>query len=123
MASWTGQVIRRIRRARSDGGSASTSGTISSTVVGLGIACSLPPVAEWSVWHHHWKVSHRFMTFAKLLSFLLILLPLRALQTAAFPSETPAKLTIPADAFQYTRQHVMIPMRDGVKLFTVVLVP
>ena len=54
---------------------------------------------------------------------MLILLPLRAQQTAAFPSETPAKLTIPADAFQYTRQHVMIPMRDGVKLFTVVLVP
>ena len=63
------------------------------------------------------------MTSAKLLSFLLILLPLRAQQTVAFPSETPAKLTIPANAFQYTRHHVMIPMRDGVKLFTVVLVP
>ncbi len=63
------------------------------------------------------------MTSTKLLSALLILLPLRAQQTAAFPSETPAKLTIPADAFQYTRQHVMIPMRDGVKLFTVILVP
>ena len=54
---------------------------------------------------------------------LLFALTIHAQQYPSFPSETPTKLTIPANAFEYTRQHVMIPMRDGVKLFTVVLVP
>src|SRR5271166_4237648 len=40
-----------------------------------------------------------------------------------FPSETPAKL-MPATAdFDHDRNEVMIPMRDGVKLHTVILVP
>ncbi|HEY3768562.1 MAG TPA: CocE/NonD family hydrolase [Candidatus Angelobacter sp.] len=40
-----------------------------------------------------------------------------------YPSETPNDLK-PADAtFDYTRREVMIPMRDGVKLHTVILVP
>src|SRR5271154_378881 len=41
----------------------------------------------------------------------------------ALPSETPAKLNIPSDGFDYTRRDVMIPMRDGVRLHTVILVP
>jgi hypothetical protein len=41
----------------------------------------------------------------------------------ALPSETPATLK-PADAsFDYVRRDLMIPMRDGVKLHTVILVP
>ncbi|HWX56250.1 MAG TPA: CocE/NonD family hydrolase [Verrucomicrobiae bacterium] len=40
-----------------------------------------------------------------------------------FPSETPAKLTQATDGFDYTRSDVMIPMRDGVRLHTVILVP
>jgi putative CocE/NonD family hydrolase len=41
-----------------------------------------------------------------------------------FPSETPAKLEPPPAAyFDYTRREVMIAMRDGVKLHTVILVP
>ena len=39
------------------------------------------------------------------------------------PSETPARLEKPAAAFDYVRSEVMIPMRDGVKLHTVILVP
>jgi putative CocE/NonD family hydrolase len=39
------------------------------------------------------------------------------------PSETPATITIPADAADYTRRIVMIPMRDGTKLNTVILIP
>src|SRR5246500_5332442 len=39
------------------------------------------------------------------------------------PSETPAKLEPVTSSFDYTRREVMIPMRDGVKLFTVILVP
>jgi putative CocE/NonD family hydrolase len=41
-----------------------------------------------------------------------------------FPSETPAKLEPPPAAdFDYLRREVMIPMRDGVKLHTVILIP
>ena len=38
-------------------------------------------------------------------------------------SETPAKFEPVTDSFDYVRRYVMIPMRDGVKLHTVVLVP
>ena len=50
-------------------------------------------------------------------------------QTAApakypnFPSETPAKFEPATDTFDYDRRDVMIPMRDGVKLHTVIHVP
>jgi putative CocE/NonD family hydrolase len=39
------------------------------------------------------------------------------------PSESPAQFTLSTTGFEYTRREVMIAMRDGVKLFTVVLVP
>ena len=39
------------------------------------------------------------------------------------PSETPAQYTPSTYGFEYTRREVMIPMRDGAKLFTVILVP
>ncbi len=42
---------------------------------------------------------------------------------AALPSETPAKFQPVTDSFDYIRRDVMIPMRDGVKLHTVILVP
>jgi uncharacterized protein len=41
----------------------------------------------------------------------------------ALPSETPARLETPTAGFDYLRRDVMIPMRDGVKLHTVILVP
>jgi uncharacterized protein len=40
-----------------------------------------------------------------------------------FPSETPATFVPVADSFDYVKRDVMIPMRDGVKLRTVILVP
>jgi hypothetical protein len=40
-----------------------------------------------------------------------------------FPSEMPAKFQRSTDGFDYVRRAVMIPMRDGVKLHTVILVP
>ena len=43
--------------------------------------------------------------------------------SAQLPSETPAQFTPVTDSFDYTRREVMIPMRDGVKLHTVILVP
>jgi putative CocE/NonD family hydrolase len=39
------------------------------------------------------------------------------------PSETPATLETATAGFNYIRREVMIPMRDGVKLHTVILVP
>ena len=39
------------------------------------------------------------------------------------PSEIPAEFKPVTDSFDHTRRNVMIPMRDGVKLHTVVLVP
>jgi len=42
---------------------------------------------------------------------------------STLPSETPAQFTPVTDGFDYARRDVMIPMRDGVKLHTVILVP
>src|SRR5437870_10045996 len=44
-------------------------------------------------------------------------------QYPAYPSETPATLQPATDSFDYIRREVMIPMRDGVKLHTVILIP
>ncbi len=41
----------------------------------------------------------------------------------SYPSETPAQLVPKTDSFDYTRREAMIPMRDGVRLHTVILVP
>jgi putative CocE/NonD family hydrolase len=40
-----------------------------------------------------------------------------------YPSETPQKFVPVTDSFDYVRREVMIPMRDGVKLHTVILLP
>ena len=39
------------------------------------------------------------------------------------PSEIPTKFKPVTDSFDYTPRNVMIPMRDGVKLHTVILIP
>ena len=44
-------------------------------------------------------------------------------QHPALPSETPAKFVPVTDSFDYVKRDVMIPMRDGVRLHTVILVP
>jgi uncharacterized protein len=40
-----------------------------------------------------------------------------------YPSETPSKLATVTSSFDYERRDVMIPMRDGVKLHTVIVLP
>src|SRR5215471_280918 len=40
-----------------------------------------------------------------------------------YPSETPSTFTVSQYNWDYTKQVVMIPMRDGVKLHTVILIP
>src|SRR5690242_20156264 len=42
---------------------------------------------------------------------------------ATLANETPAQLKVPQDTWDYSRRDVMIPMRDGIKLHTVILVP
>jgi putative CocE/NonD family hydrolase len=46
-----------------------------------------------------------------------------ASQYPNYPSETPANFQPPTYGMDYERREVMIPMRDGVKLHTVILVP
>jgi putative CocE/NonD family hydrolase len=42
---------------------------------------------------------------------------------ASLPSETPEKLEAATEGFEYDKRDVMIPMRDGVKLHTVIVIP
>src|SRR5207244_6107124 len=55
--------------------------------------------------------------------FLADLVAAQAPPVSTLPSETPAQFTPVTDSFDYIRRDVMIPMRDGVKLHTVILVP
>src|SRR3982750_4069892 len=41
----------------------------------------------------------------------------------ALPTEPPARLEPATDGFDYVKRDVMIPMRDGVQLHTIILVP
>ncbi len=47
----------------------------------------------------------------------------QAPQYPDYPSETPAKFSPPTTGMDYDRRDVMVAMRDGVKLHTVILVP
>ncbi len=69
-------------------------------------------------------------TFASLLTLLATIwltLASASAQTAPSPatlqSETPSKFEPTNHGFDHVRRDVMIPMRDGVKLHTVILVP
>jgi uncharacterized protein len=44
-------------------------------------------------------------------------------QYPGYPSETPAQLQPATESFDYVKRDVMIPMRDGVKLHTVIVIP
>jgi putative CocE/NonD family hydrolase len=61
--------------------------------------------------------------FAALLVALLCCAQPLSAQTPTLPNETPDKFEPTNAGFDYTRREVMIPMRDGVKLHTVILVP
>src|SRR5712692_7260031 len=72
--------------------------------------------------------AHTLILSAPLLGALLLAAPSVAQapsQSAplTLSSETPAQFMPKTDSFDYTRRNVMIPMRDGVKLHTVMLIP
>src|SRR6185369_13494657 len=56
------------------------------------------------------------------LTLLLLCLPVAA-QVKTLPNETPSEMKPTNEGFNYVRRTVMIPMRDGVKLHTVILIP
>jgi putative CocE/NonD family hydrolase len=70
------------------------------------------------------QISSRFLTclYACVLTVAAVAPALRA-QQATLPSEMPAKLEPVTDSFDYVKRDVMIPMRDGVKLHTVIVIP
>ena len=70
------------------------------------------------------------LAIRRLHALLAVLLLATAVATAApppkypsLPSETPAHFTPDHSSFGYTIRDVMIPMRDGVKLHTVIMIP
>jgi len=63
------------------------------------------------------------VVLAVILGTLLFVEPGSAQTNADLPSETPATLTPVQTGFDYIKRDVMIPMRDGVKLHTVIVLP
>src|SRR3979409_1195661 len=63
------------------------------------------------------------MTILALLVALLTFIHPAIAKTPTLPNERPDKLEPTNYGFDYARREAMIPMRDGVKLHTVILVP
>ena len=60
---------------------------------------------------------------ARLIAVALGLLAAAPAFAEDLPSDIPAKLKPAEEAFDFTKRDVMIPMRDGVKLHTIILLP
>jgi len=69
--------------------------------------------------------SHRALVHVATLACVALICrpPVVAAQQTTLPSETPQHFTPVTSSFDYVRRDVMIPMRDGVKLHTVILIP
>ena len=68
------------------------------------------------------KTNYRnFIAAAKV--WLVLMLVVSSVTAQTLPSERPENLVPTNYGFDYVRREVMIPMRDGVKLHTVILVP
>ena len=68
------------------------------------------------------RVAFTGCLFATLVQILAAQSPSTA-QYPSYPSETPKQFEPRTDRFDYVRREIMIPMRDGVKLYTVILIP
>jgi uncharacterized protein len=69
------------------------------------------------------NTSHELAVFAVFAAMLVTGLAQAQSQYPKYPSETPDKFQPATSSFDYERHIVMIPMRDGTKLHTVILVP
>jgi hypothetical protein len=58
-----------------------------------------------------------------LVAVLVIAVSVAGAQTSPQTPDIPAKYEAPAAAYDYVKRAVMIPMRDGVKLHTVIIIP
>src|SRR5689334_21534589 len=65
---------------------------------------------------------HRFV-FVLLIAVSPLLAQLLFADAQTLPAETPQEFKPTNDGFEYVRRDVMIPMHDGVKLHTVIIVP
>ena len=54
---------------------------------------------------------------------LVAIAPAIYAQTSAGDPDVPGKFTAPTASYDYIKRDVMIPMRDGVKLYTVIVIP
>src|SRR5579863_10243655 len=68
-------------------------------------------------------VMRTLLSMPALLAVASVLHAQPAASPQGLPSETPQVLTPSVGSFDYVRRDVMIPMRDGVKLRTVILIP
>src|SRR5258705_4102378 len=62
-------------------------------------------------------------TLIKAFSFLALIAFAQAQTTPPLTPDIPRKFEAPTSAYDYVKRDVMIPMRDGVKLHTVIVVP
>src|ERR1700733_591506 len=62
-------------------------------------------------------------TVAALYLYLSMLGSAAYAQTAPLTPDIPAKFEAPAASYDYVKRVAMIPMRDGVKLYTVIVIP
>jgi uncharacterized protein len=71
------------------------------------------------------RLSRSLLLFGLMVSGSLFVqrAPAQTPSATGLPSEMPARLQPVTDSFEYERRVLMIPMRDGVKLHTVILVP
>src|SRR5689334_21373140 len=73
--------------------------------------------------HQGKTVTTRTKVIAVALGLLAISSTLAQPPAADLPSDIPAKLNPVEDSFDFSKRDLMIPMRDGVKLHTVILLP
>jgi uncharacterized protein len=78
------------------------------------------PEPEITMWMYHRRACTVFAAAAVSCSLLATA---SAAAADTLPSETPATFVPRVDSFDYVKREVMIPMRDGVKLQTVILIP
>src|ERR1700678_1995083 len=77
------------------------------------------PEPEITMWMYH----RRTCTVFAAAVFCSLLVAASAGAGDTLPSETPAAFVPRVESFDYVKREVMIPMRDGVKLQTVILIP
>src|ERR1700740_1064943 len=67
-------------------------------------------------------ILHKFFPLAACGAALMIAFP-AAQQTPPLTPDIPSRFEAPTGSYDYVKRDLMIPMRDGVKLHTVIVVP